>query len=175
MKKFLQIIAICLLFGVLFPGCKKKQLEEVVPTYGDVIAPGTEIDEKILERNGVRMILLEEFEDYSESPMGQAYEFLYAAEYVGVYGSRFAKNPQLDLESFSQYNSAEWCVQAEQKDGVWVVEYVDDTQNEPQAMVCAFYESRDAYWMIQAYCPQELFAQCQEIMYACVLTAQILD
>lgn len=175
--KYISIIALLLTVCFLFAGCKdgkqkgKNPLEQV-PTLHGSLSVETEPQEVTFTHSGVTVTLPGNFQDYTELPLGEQYTFLYAEPFVGLIGIEDIKEDLDDnitsLEAYAAYQASVFGGEAVEKDGLWTLVYEDLTQNEPQKMVCAFYETEQAYWMIQAYCTSDTFETHEEAMWSYV-------
>ena len=163
--RFIRILTLLLALCLVFAGCGKSD------------NPAIENQEPVdFGRGGVIFDLPEEFTDYSDSPLAAHYVFLYASPYVGIYGLR-DHSGGLDeeissFEAFVQSIAQRYNTEATQKDGIWVISYEDLEQNEPQTIVCAFYEVGDMYWSICSYCPSDLFEDNSEAMWGYVTSVK---
>ena len=160
--KYLRILILLLAFCLLFAGCKNSDSHDPV----DQTNTPTEAP---FSRGGVRFDLPEDFSDYSELPLGQNYDFLYANSFIGIYGMK-DNSGGLDeeissLEAFVAVQAEKCGAEASKKDNCWVFSYEDLEQNEPQMIVCAIYQVGDYYWSIYSYCPSDLFESNSEAMW----------
>ena len=166
--RFIRILTLLLVMCLIFTGCKESKNPD---------SSSNENQEAVdFSRDGVIFDLPEDFTDYSDSPLATNYVFLYASPTVGIYG---LKDPSggLDeeitsLETFVESIAQRYNTEATQKDGIWVISYEDLEQNEPQTIVCAFYEVGDMYWSICSYCPSDLFEDNSEAMWGYVTSVK---
>ena len=162
--KCIRNLALLLALCLIFSSCGSSETPE------DLAIENQEpVD---LGRGGVSLDLPEEFSDYSQTPLAEHYEFLYASPYVGIYGLR-DHSGGLDeeissFEAFVQSIAQRYNTEVIQKDGISVISYEDLEQNEPQTIICAFYEVGDMYWSICSYCPSDLFAENSDAMWGYV-------
>lgn len=163
--KIIRLLVVLMALCLLFVGCNNEP--DSVPTIADDLSASPV--QPAFNRGGVRFNLPEEFSDYSQSPMGQNYEFLYADSFVGIYGLKDNSgglDEEIDsLEAFVAAQAEKHGAEPTQKEDYWVFSYEDLEQNEPQMMVCAFYEVGDFYWSIYSYCPSDLFESSSEAMW----------
>lgn len=165
--KYIRILAVLLAMCLLFAGCKGSSDHKTPDELFDEEQPDADFS-----RCGIVFDLPEDFTDYSNSPLATNYEFLYASPYVGIYGLKdHAGGLDEEINSFEIFVSKiaeRYGTEATQKDGIWVMSYEDPEQNEPQMIVCAFYEVGDMYWSICSYCPSDLFEENGDAMWGYV-------
>ena len=173
MKK-ISIIAVLLAFCLLFAACKEsaETPSTQTPTDASGVPVETEPQEITFSRNGVTVTLPGNFTDFSEAPVGKPYAFLYADPLVGLFGIEESKETVdesvTSLETYAAYRASLVGGEAMEQDGLWTLSYEDNTQNEVQNMVCAFYETESAYWTIQSYCTWDCFETSEEVMWSYV-------
>ena len=56
-------------------------------------------------------------------------------------------------------------VPAQETDGVWNVTYTTAIEDEEYTFLCAFYETQESFWRVQACCPSGDFAENQQEMW----------
>lgn len=162
--KYIRNLALLLALCLVFSGCGSSEKSD------DLAIENQEpVD---FGRGGVILDLPEEFSDYSHTPLAEHYEFLYASPFVGIYGLK-DHSGGLDeeistFEAFTQDIAHRYNTEVIQKDGISVISYEDLEQNEPQMIVCAFYEVGEMYWSICSYCPSDLFAENSDAMWGYV-------
>ena len=166
--KFIRILILLLAFCLLFAGCKNAESVQ------EPEEPEIQVTEPPFSHGGVHFSLPEDFTDYTKLPLGQNYEFLYANAHMGIYGLK-DNSGGLDeeinsLEAFAAAQAERNGTEAVKKDTCWTFSYEDQTQNEPQMIICAIYESGDYYWSIFAYCPSDLFESNSEAMWGYITT-----
>lgn len=173
MTRIFTILSVLFLISILLVGCKKPDTpteNPSVPTQTTV--PATEPPRQSFERAGISLELPENFRDYSEYPMSQEYEFLYASDFVGIFAIQESKDTVNEavttLETYCTYQASVLSGEAAQNAGIWTITYQDLTQNEPQTYICAVYETEDAYWTVKSYCPSDLYETYKEAMLSYV-------
>ena len=168
--KYIRILVLALTFCLLFAGCKNDVPDIELPD--DFVEEPTEAP---FSRGGVTFDLPEDFSDYSDLPLGERYEFLYASSFVGVYGLKdIAGGLDEEISTFDAFAATlaeNRGAEATKKDNYWIYSYEDLEQNEPQMVVCAIYEVGDCFWSIYSYCPSELFAEYSDAMWQYITTA----
>ena len=175
--KYMSILAILLIGCMLLVGCNQADsagATQAQDPHAD--APEETIPlEVTYSRKGVSFTLPSNFSDYSELPLGTQYAFLYAEPYIGIQGIEDVKADLSEeitsLEAYATEQAAAFGTQAEDRNGIWTAVYEDQDQNEPQMIVCAFYETETAYWTIQSYCTSDMFETNQDAMWSYVTAA----
>ena len=171
--KYISIIAVLLAMCLLFVGCKNSdqgsEPSQQVPTDPNGVPVETEPQELTFSYNGATVTLPGTFVDYTLMPLAADYTFLYAEAMVGLAGIEDLKeevDPSVtSLETYAAYRANLVGGEAVQQDGLWTLTYEDLTQNEPQMLVCAFYETERGYWIIQSYCTSDVFENHQADMW----------
>ena len=172
--KNIGIFAVLLAACLLLAGCKGAEnsadVDATIPV--ETQAPLTTWD-----RAGVTLELPENFNDCSDLPFGQQYEFLYSGSMLGIYGTKESKDTVsegiTDLASYSAHQAAAMNAEANTINGISIITYEIDTQDDPQTYVCAFYETETDYWTITSYCPSRMYEFYQETMLSYVTAATI--
>ena len=175
--KYTSIFAILLIGCLLLVGCNNaepvKETGSQIPN--DQINEETEPQTVTFTRMDVTFTLPANFTDYSETPIGAPYDFLYAEAYIGLLGIIDVKEDLSEeinsLESYAASQASALGTQAEEKDGVWMALYEDLEQNEPQMYLCAFYETDTAFWTIKSYCTSDAYENNQDTMWSYVTAA----
>ena len=171
--KYISIIAVIVTMCLLFAGCGKNgdTQNSNTPVQNDSSngVVETEPQENIFRYNGAQMVLPADFSDYTLSPIASDYTFLYADAMKGIIGIE-EKKEEIDpavtsLESYAAYQAAKFGTEAVQTEGFWTLEYEDFTQNEPQMLVCVFYETEDSYWIVKSYCTSDMFETFETVMW----------
>ena len=167
--KFVRISLLILAFCLLFAGCGNANMDIELPEDS-----AFEPTEAPFSRGGVKFDLPEDFSDYSDLPLGQNYNFLYASSTMGIYGMMDIAGG-LDeeistLDTFVAAQAERRGVEATKNENCWTFSYEDLEQNEPQTFVCAIYEVDGCFWSIYAYCPTELFAENGDAMWRYITT-----
>ena len=170
--KYIIVIAVLLAMCLLFVACKDKNQTDApsqVPTDNSGVPVETESQEVTFCYNGASVTLPNSFEDYTLLPLAADYTFLYGNSMVGLCGIEELKD-EIDpsvtsLETYVSYRANLVGGQAVQQDGLWTLSYEDQTQNEAQMMVCVFHETERGYWIIQSYCPSDVFENHQADMW----------
>ena len=175
--KPVRILAILLLMCIIFSGCKNRKEEQKPGLKFPQISSsqvGTAPADVTFSYFGASMTLPPEFSDYSHTPLGEQYDFLYSSSFLGIYGTFVEKSSVEEITSvqqFAQDYAAQQQGEAVQKDGIWSLQYDDLTKNEPHTNLCAFYETQDNYWVITAYCPSQSFEHYNQDMWYYVSSA----
>ena len=175
--KYSGILAILLVGCMLLVGCNNSEPADNTQSQNpiDQATEETQPQEVTYTRKGVRFTFPANFSDYSDFAFGQQYDFLYADAYIGVLGIEDVKADLSEeitsLEVYAANQASAFGTQAEQKDGIWTALYEDLEQNEPQMMVCAFYETENSFWTIKSYCTSDVFTENQDAMWSYVTAA----
>ena len=180
MKK-ISIIAVVLALILVFVGCKDADKTDrnsgQTPVDSTEIPEETEPREIVYERVGVSIRLPETFKDCSELPLGKKYDFLYASEMIGIYGTHIRKDDTaegiVDLAGFCQQTAASVQGETKEHNGILTVSYVQDSQGEKDQYVCAFFETEIEYVIITAYCPERMYEFYQNDMLSYITEAKV--
>ena len=170
--KYISIIAVLLAMCLLFAGCKDDPAQTPdtpVQTDGTGVPVETEPAEYTFSYNGATVTLPNTFTDYTLYPIAADYTFLYAEPLIGLCGIEDLKD-EIDpsvtsLETYVAYRAGLVGGEAVQQDGLWTLTYEDQSQNEPQMMVCVFHETERGYWIIKSYCTSDVFAEHETDMW----------
>lgn len=169
--KYVSIIAVLLAMCLMFAGCKDKAQTDPtqLPTDNSGVPVETEPQEVTFRHNGAVVTLPSSFIDYTLMPLAADYTFLYGDSMVGLSGIEDLKeeiDPSVtSLETYVAYRANLVGGEAVQQDGLWTLSYEDLTQNEPQMLVSVFHETERGYWIIQSYCPSDVFETHQADMW----------
>ena len=147
-KHFVLLLALVLCIGLL-SGCSAKETS----------APHSHEDLTI------RLPL--EFLDLSDAAYAAQYNFMYGMEPITVSGLRDAKTMfsgfDLNLQQYAllvlELNGLDCSLS--QTDGIWNFTYEADGYT----YMVALYETREAFWTVQAYCPTDSFSQVSSQMW----------
>ncbi len=174
MKKVLCLFLIICLMSCVFAGCNNA--DDGTPPAG----PGnpTEPTTKQFTKNNLTIELPGNFTDQSQFAYAKNYTFLYAGPHTGVQGIEYAKSslPETvkDLKGFARYHAEEKGVQAEQKGNLWTMTYVDEvTDPDPERYVCGFYEGSESYWIVRAYCREDVYETYEADLWAYIAAATV--
>lgn len=171
--KYVSIIAVLLAMCLIFVGCKDNEQTDKPAEQTPIDAPAepveTEPQEITFSNNSAIITLPATFTDYTEKPIAEGYAFLYGDAMVGLRGTEDQKT-DLDesvtsLESYAAYQASVFGGEAVQQDNLWTLSYEDLSENEPQMLVCVFYETENAFWTVQSYCPSNVFEIHQADMW----------
>ena len=171
--KYISIIAVLLAMCLVFAGCKDNEQTdkpaEQTPTAAPADPVETESQEVTFSNNGAVITLPGTFTDYTGKPIAEGYAFLYGEVMMGLRGIEDQKADMdesvTSLESYAAYQASVFGGEAVQQDNLWTLSYEDLSENEPQMFVCVFYETENAFWTVQSYCPSNVFENCQADMW----------
>lgn len=143
MKKILCILLpLCLCMGLL--ACGKEETVSVPHTYEDLT-----------------ISLPQDFIDLTEEAFASGLTFLQGLDPIAVNGMREEKaifenyGLELDLERYAKLVtlSNNLTVQPERKDGILTFSYEAISDGVAYTYVVTLWETEDAFWTVQAYCP----------------------
>ena len=175
MKKF-GIFAVLFAFCLVFAGCKGAEK----PADAEATDPAPIVTEPAIidwNRSGATLKLPDNFNDCSELPLGQQYEFLYSGSMLGIYGIKESKDNVAegitDLASYCSTKATALNAEIKEVNSIPTLTYEEDTQDDPQTYVCAYYETETDYWTITSYCPSIMHETYQETMLSYITSATI--
>ena len=172
MKRLLIVFFTVCLLACGFAGCKSNDSGVATP-----VDP-TEPEKKTFKKNNLTIQLPVDFTDQSDMAYAKDYTFLYANSNTGVQGVEILKSslPETikDIKSFVESEAEKIGVTAEQKDNLWTITYVDEITNpDPERYVCAFYEGSESYWIVKAYCREDVYEAYKADLWAYVTATTV--
>ena len=111
----------------------------------------------------------EDYINLSDEAFAADLDFVFGLDPIGVNGLREKKATfeayglELDLEGYSKFLMMSNNVSSElvQTDGIWNFTYTADGFT----YVVTLWETQEAFWMVQAYCPTENYAKAKKDMW----------
>ena len=110
-----------------------------------------------------------DFPDLSDADFAQGFSFVFGLDPIAVNGLREEKATfrayglEPDIRQYGEWILAANHVSAElsQKDGIWTFSYPSGDYT----YLVTLWETRDAFWTVQAYCPTVDFPRCEQEMW----------
>ena len=107
--------------------------------------------------------------DLSDEDFAEGLSFIYGLDPIAVNGLREEKATfeayglELDLESYGKFlcMSNNVSCQPEQTDGIWTFSY----EANGYTYVVTLWETEEAFWAVQAYCPTESYTKVSSQMW----------
>ncbi len=170
MKKLIVLLSVLFLIAACLAGCEQSTAGGNTP-----VEPSEDPStvEQEFSRHEISFTFPGDFIDYTNTPVGQGYSFLYANSQLGLIGLEEPKEKYPDFAGFLAAKADELGAEATQKNGFWTLTYIDETQNEPQTMLCIFYESESSFWTVKAYCPEDVYTTYAETMWEYATSAKL--
>ena len=155
MKKVLSLIlAVCLCLGLC--ACGKESAAMIPHTYEDLT-----------------ISLPEDFMDLSQEDYAAGLAFLQGLDPIAVNGLREEKalfasyGLDLDLQRYAKLVvvANNLSIQPEEKDGILTFSYEAISDGVSYTYVVTLWETDQAFWTVQAYCPTENYPKVQDRMW----------
>ena len=155
MKRILSLFLLCL----MLVGCSK------APTQHDI-----SLDQLMLTLPGV-------FVAHTGNDLEA--DFAYSNDKVYIHGFREEKQEilqyydSLSLESYVRMlaESFDPMLDAQITNEIWNYTYTAELDGEDYTFLCAFYETEESFWRVQASCPTTEFAENQQILWEYISAA----
>ena len=165
MRKSLAVLPAFLLIFSLLTGCGSTE-ESSTFTYGDL-----------------SITLPADFSDLSQKSYGSGYTFLFGSSEMTILGIKEEKSelfkdiPDMTLAQYGrlliQLNGYD--CDLTQRDGRYTFSYTADLpgQEGEYAYTAVLYETGDAFWVLQCYCPGETVSQNRERIWDLLCAVKI--
>ncbi len=172
MRRLILFAVVFSLLCLFFTGCNSTPTVEPGPVES---TDDPQSVQNIFSQSDIQFILPGDFIDYTGTPIGGDYTFLYANGNLGLIGIEERKD-EAGYTVFDDYLADQADTlgsELTQKDGFWTLTYIDNTQNESQTMLCIFYESTSSFWTVKAYCPEDVYSMYQADMWTYATSAKL--
>ena len=127
---------------------------------------------------GVTMTLTTKFLDFTSTT--EEYDFMYASEDFALFG---VQDPKADLADFGELNAKSYGeliselyvldTAVEEKDGKYTLSYEVEDEDGKLTFVCLFLETEDAFWLIQASSPSDLYEANKDQLWTWLSSATV--
>lgn len=162
MKKVLLLALVFVLSASLLLGC------------------GSLTGEQTVTCNELQLTIPGSFEDWSSDSVEEGIAFNYAGRKIGICGIFEDKAylqeflPDIDTQSYAELfvETNALISQVGTVDGIVTFEYT--VSGDPSATyLCGVFESQENFWVIQAYCEADDFADCKADMWSYIRTVTV--
>ena len=162
MRRCCHLIFTLLVIGAILVGC----------------APATE---KTVSCQGLTITLPSDCMDLSGEEYAKELDFLYACSIGSFLGVRELRSeleetyPALTLENYArlQIKATGQDCQLERKDGIYTYTYTAQSGTESITYISAVFETKDAFWAVQAYCVRADFPENQAKLWKYLASVQV--